>query len=280
MALASYQRTLIPDQAPIVTNDPRLTDLELSGLRVFRRSGCAECHDHRRGLFTDQTFHFIGVAPVEADAGLAAISGDDSDAGLFLTPSLLNIELQGPYFHDGSKQNLEDVIEFYDRGGDFGSRREREISPLRLSAEDKRALAAFLRRPLTDPRVRAATGPFERPLLSTERNGRYRAPVRGFSGPGGRALPATAVVLETRAGNAFAAFLPGHASLLSDGRARWRLVFTLPATDLAQLEFMLPSVLPDDPALIGEGFLADLHTLESDLVQRGTLVVAVENLLR
>lgn len=280
MALASYQRTLIPSEAPILAVDARLTERELAGLRVFRRSGCSECHDHRRGLFTDQTLHFVGVAPTAADGGLAAVTGDESDAGLFLTPSLLNVELRGPYFHDGSKRTLEDVIEFYDRGGDHGTRRQREIAPLRLSPDDKRALAAFLRRPLTDPRARGATGPFERPLLSTEAEGRYVPPVRGLSGPGGVALASTAVVLEARADDAFAAFLPAHSQLLRDSRTRRRAVLALPTDALAKLEITLPSVVPDVPALVGEGFLADLHTLEADVRQRGTLVVAVENLLK
>jgi len=280
MALATYQRTLIPNEAPIVTLSPKLTDLELDGLRAFKRSGCAECHDHSRGLFTDRTFHFIGVAPVQSDSGLAAATGDDLDAGLFLTPSLLNVELRGPYFHDGSKQSLEDVIEFYDRGGDHGARRQREIAPLRLNPSEKRALAAFLRRPLTDPRAARATGPFERPLLSTESDERYRAPIRGLSGPGGRPLATTAVVLEAHTLESFAAFFPASIPLLSDSRTRPRLLFSLPTDDLARFEFLLPEVIPDDPALFGEGFLADLHTLEPDTSQRGTIIVAVENQLR
>ncbi len=280
MALASYQRTLVPDAAPILSHSPDLSAVELEGLRIFRRSGCSECHDHRRGLFTDQAFHFIGVAPTETDGGLAEVSGDELDAGLFLTPSLLNVELRGPYFHDGSKATLEDVIEFYDRGGDFGTRRQREIAPLRLSAADKRALAAFLRRPLTDQRAARATGPFERPLLSTEADGRYTAPVRGVSGPGGRALATTPIVLEAHAARPFDAFLPAHTALVQDSRERRRTVLALPTEALARLEMDLPRVLPDVPALVGEGFLADLHTLEADHRQRGTLIVAIENLLR
>jgi cytochrome c peroxidase len=277
MALASYQRTLIPDRAPILSHDPKLTELELEGLRIFRRSGCAECHDHRRGLFTDQVFHFVGVAPIEADAGLAALSGDELDEGLFLTPSLLNVELRGPYFHDGSKRTLEDVIEFYDRGGDFGPRRKREINPLRLSADSKRALAAFLRRPLTDPRARNASGPFERPLLSTEVLGRYQPPIRGITGPGGATLPDTTVVMETHVHRAFDAYFAAESALLQDSRDRRRSVFKLPAADLERLELTLPTIVPDDPALVGEGIFADLHTLEADMRQRGTLVVAVAN---
>lgn len=279
MALASYQRTLIPSEAPILAIDAELTDLELNGLKVFRRSGCAECHDMRRGFFTDQTFHFIGVAPVEADAGLGAFTGDESDNGLFLTPSLLNVELRGPYFHDGSKAQLEDVIEFYDRGGDFGRPRQREINPLRLSPSDKRALAAFLRRPLTDPRARRATGPFERPLLSTEAEGRYQPPIRGISGPGGRALASTAVILEPRAPRSHLAYLPAHSSTWADSLARPRTVVSLPTDALARYEISLPPVIPEDPALLGYGQLVEVHTLEANTAQRGTLVLAVEGAL-
>ena len=80
--------------------------------------------------------------------------------GAFKTPGLRNVELTAPYFHNGGQLDLEQVIEFYNRGGDFG----RNIPPLNLSTEEKRSLVAFLKT-LTDERVRNQKAPFDHPQL-------------------------------------------------------------------------------------------------------------------
>nr|HMQ21849.1 hypothetical protein [Planctomycetota bacterium] len=62
----------------------------------------------------------------------------------------------------------EDVVAFYNRGGDFNApNKDGRIRPLNLSAADQRAVVAFLRA-FTDPRVAAASAPFDRPRLFTE----------------------------------------------------------------------------------------------------------------
>jgi cytochrome c peroxidase len=108
----------------------------------------------------------------------APISNGDRDAidGGFKVPSLRNIELTGPYFHNGGQSTLEAVIDFYNRGGDgigpepanttgFGinpTNRAPAIFPLNLSSSDKAALVALLKS-LTDDRVRWEKAPFDHP---------------------------------------------------------------------------------------------------------------------
>jgi len=88
--------------------------------------------------------------------------------GAFKVPSLRNVELTGPYFHNGGQGSLEQVVDFYVRGGDF---REQNIDNLDvfirvlpLTDPDRAALVAFLKS-LTDDRVRFQRAPFDHPQL-------------------------------------------------------------------------------------------------------------------
>jgi cytochrome c peroxidase len=91
--------------------------------------------------------------------------------GAFKTPSLRNVELTGPYMHDGRVLSLLDVVDFYDRGGDVPADRvlnpdkHPAIHPLDLDEDDKFALVFFLMC-LTDERVRREQGPFDHPGLT------------------------------------------------------------------------------------------------------------------
>jgi hypothetical protein len=87
--------------------------------------------------------------------------------------------LTGPYFHNGGQATLEQVVDFYNRGGDRrgpdgndttgfgpnGSNLDADISPLGLTDQERADLAAFLKRPLTDDRVRWERAPFDHPGL-------------------------------------------------------------------------------------------------------------------
>lgn len=88
--------------------------------------------------------------------------------GVFKTPSLRNVELTGPYFHNGGQSSLRQVLEFYNRGGDFHEANILDLSPemfaLQLSDADLDALVAFLKT-LTDHRVRDERPPFDHPEL-------------------------------------------------------------------------------------------------------------------
>ena len=86
----------------------------------------------------------------------------------FKTPSLRNVELTGPYFHNGGVATLEDVIRLYNRGGDFHDDNVETLAPsilaLGLNESHITDLAAFLRT-LTDERVRNERAPFDHPSL-------------------------------------------------------------------------------------------------------------------
>ena len=68
----------------------------------------------------------------------------EADRGAFKTPTLREISRTAPYMHDGSLGTLEDVVEYYDRGGNRNSGLDPELRLLKLTDAEKRALAAFL----------------------------------------------------------------------------------------------------------------------------------------
>jgi cytochrome c peroxidase len=149
------------------------------------------------GLY-DQGFYNIGVRPSDEDlgnGGLDALGNPLSEAvratmGLFLTPNitnpppqpgertvvrgtfkvpgLRNVELTAPYFHNGGKLTLKEVVQFYNRGADF--RRENfdvvdlGIHFIGMTEEEMDDIVAFLKA-LTDERVRYHREPFDHPEL-------------------------------------------------------------------------------------------------------------------
>lgn len=86
--------------------------------------------------------------------------------GAFKVPSLRNVELTGPYMHNGSLLTLEQVIDFYFRGGNFNNAHHFAtlVFPQTISATEKADLVAFLKS-LTDERVRWERAPFDHPQL-------------------------------------------------------------------------------------------------------------------
>jgi cytochrome c peroxidase len=97
--------------------------------------------------FTDGSYQNSGVgmdrpAP---DLGRALVNHRQADQGAFKTPTLREIEHTAPYMHDGSLQTLEDVVEHYDKGGIKNPQLPPLIVPLRLTAQEKTDLVAFLK---------------------------------------------------------------------------------------------------------------------------------------
>ncbi len=167
-----------------------LSETERRGFELFVGKGrCAACHlvGERDALFTDHGFHNTGVgwrrtfeipertrielapgvvaeldrrtlasfseAPAK-DVGRYEITLDPKDRWAYKTPSLRNVALTAPYMHDGSIATLEEVIEFYNRGGINNPEKSPLLVPLGLTAEERGALAAFMRA-LTGSRVQA-----------------------------------------------------------------------------------------------------------------------------
>ena len=98
-------------------------------------------------------------SPGTASALLAPLLQQDERVavdGAFKTPSTRNVELTAPFFHNGGVATLTQLVDFYNRGGDFASQNKDNLDPdiqmLRLSDDDKRYLVAFLLA-LTDERV-------------------------------------------------------------------------------------------------------------------------------
>lgn len=88
--------------------------------------------------------------------------------GSFKVPSLRNVELTAPYFHNGGQLTLKQVVDFYNRGGDFKDENiadvPTDITDLGLTPAEKEALISFLTS-LTDPRVKYERAPFDHPQL-------------------------------------------------------------------------------------------------------------------
>ncbi len=188
IAIGTHERTLFSDRTPLdkySANIGTLTVQEEDGRDLFLALQCAFCHGG--ALMTDQAFHNIGVRPQIEDRGRGAITGFTVDNARFKTPNLRNLELRAPYMHNGRFATLEDVVEFYNRGGDFSAPNidTIRIRPRNLTTQQKADLVAFLKRPLTDQRVKLELPPFDRPQLYTESN---RVPVvsgTGLEGSGG-----------------------------------------------------------------------------------------------
>ena len=121
------------------------------------------------------TFEAMACVPATADPSLrVAVDGS------FKVPTLRNVELTGPYFHNGGYATLDSVVEFYNRGGNRrliptggnttalpggpDSNLDQDIFPLFLAKSDRDAIVAFLKS-LTDERVRWEMAPFDHPAL-------------------------------------------------------------------------------------------------------------------
>ena len=149
-ALATYVRTLFSGASDYdryqAGETTALSTLEQQGLRLFRgRARCTACHVGSN--FTDEDFHNTGVfwGQKPYDSGRVVVTGLSEDTGKFKTPTLREIEHTAPYMHDGSIATLEEVIEFYDRGGNANPYLDRELRRLSLTVEEKEALLAFLK---------------------------------------------------------------------------------------------------------------------------------------
>jgi hypothetical protein len=205
LAIQAYEATLVSDNSRYDQfaegNTQALSSQEQTGFNIFRRNGgCDNCHSGaeftaasfsniaRRGvlqrgpngLSVDTGFFRTGVRPVAEDIGLGGVDtfgipfsiavqqstgAQPPVNGVFMTPGLRNAEFTGPYFHDGGQATLEQVVDFYSRGGDFPAGGTGPgIRRLNLSPDDRAALTAFLKS-LTDDRVRFERAPFDHPEL-------------------------------------------------------------------------------------------------------------------
>jgi len=108
------------------------------------RVGCTACHVGAN--FADEKFHNLGVGmDVEnPPAGHAAVSGDEKDTGAFKTPTMRNVALSAPYMHDGSQKTLEEVVDWYAKGGHANPHLSDKIKKIELIDQEKADLVAFM----------------------------------------------------------------------------------------------------------------------------------------
>jgi uncharacterized protein (TIGR03437 family) len=206
LAVQAYEATLVADDSRVDRMADGqmmgqqmmglLSPTEMEGMQLFiGRTGCNACHAGAELTLAthsgvngndllksgrDTGFFRVGVRPSEEDLGIGGLDGLNKPlastfptgnapgiaAGRFKTPGLRNVEFTGPYFHDGSQATLEQVVQFYNRGGDFPPNPSNgpNILPRALSAAEQAQIVAFLKA-LTDDRVRFERAPFDHPEL-------------------------------------------------------------------------------------------------------------------
>jgi len=164
LALQAYQSTLISNDSPfdrfMEGDQGALTAQQREGMQFFQQQGrCTTCHGGAEfsnavvGRNNNRAFQRTGVRPAGDDQG--------SGNGNFKSIGLRNIELTDPYFHNGGQATLEQVVDFYARGGDFASN---GIRAFNASGAQRAALVAFMKS-LTGDRVRFERAPFDHPEL-------------------------------------------------------------------------------------------------------------------
>ena len=152
-AIASFERTVISTSTPFdrwISGDKNaMTQKQINGFAIFLdedKGNCVACHQAPN--FTDNGFHNVGLASFasqEPDLGRYKQRPLQLMRGAFKTPALRDIEHTAPYFHDGSSNSLEQVIEHYAKGGEDKSNLSPSMKNLQLSKAEKSALLAFLK---------------------------------------------------------------------------------------------------------------------------------------
>ncbi len=175
-AVAAFVRTITSRNSPLDRylkgETAALSAAAQEGMKLFQgKAGCVQCHGGP--LLSDQKFHALGVpdnpkvleeplrhitfrrffktlgAPnydnYRQDPGLYGVTKDRGDWGKFRTPSLREVSLTAPYMHNGVFATLQDVVEFYDRGGGVHPNKSPLLRPLGLADGEKKALVEFLK---------------------------------------------------------------------------------------------------------------------------------------
>lgn len=155
-AIASFERTIISGNAPYdqfkAGDEDALSESARRGMDLFfGKANCSACH--ATSNFTDQGFHNLGVGidKEDPDVGRYAVTQLLGDRGAFKTPTLREIARTAPYMHDGSFQTLEEVVDFYDKGGNPNPQLDEELFPLKLTDQEKSDLVTFLKEGLSSP---------------------------------------------------------------------------------------------------------------------------------
>jgi len=148
-ALATFERTIVSGDSPYdrwkAGRLNAMSPAAIRGYRVFGKAQCDACHEGHN--FTSNMYANIGVGAdkPKPDTGRFEISKKEADWGAFKTPTLREAEHTGPYMHDGSLKTLEEVVDYYDKGGTANKNLDSHIKPQHLRPEEKADLVAFLK---------------------------------------------------------------------------------------------------------------------------------------
>lgn len=153
-AIASFERTILSGNAPYdkfkAGDENALSAAAQRGSKLFfGKANCSACHAGPN--FSDAAFHNIGVGMDKPDPDVGRFNETQllGDRGSFKTATLREIARTAPYMHDGSLKTLEDVIEYYNKGGNANPQLDEEVFPLNLNAEQKADLVTFLKEGLS-----------------------------------------------------------------------------------------------------------------------------------
>lgn len=135
-AIAEFEKTLKTPNSRfdqwLLGNQNALTADELAGYTLFKNSGCTGCHNGE--AVGGNSFQKMGVVePYKAKSpaeGLSAVTGKDADRFKFKVPTLRNVEMTYPYFHDGEAETLTEAVETMGRiqlGKKFNAKENAQI---------------------------------------------------------------------------------------------------------------------------------------------------------
>ncbi len=149
-AIATYERTVLSGNSAYdrykAGNKSALSAAQQRGMDIyFNKAKCDQCHEGVN--FTLNSYNNLGVGSDKPnpDTGRYAVTKNDAEWGSFKTPTLRDIARTAPYMHDGSLATLEDVVDFYNKGGIKNKNLDEKIKPLDLSKAEQTDLVAFLK---------------------------------------------------------------------------------------------------------------------------------------
>lgn len=121
LAIAEFEKTLVTPNSRfdqwLLGKKDALTTQEMAGYKLFKESGCVACHNGP--AVGGNAFHKMGIVqPYKASSpaeGRSAVTGKEIDRFTFKVPTLRNVELTYPYFHDGAANTLPEAVDVMGR---------------------------------------------------------------------------------------------------------------------------------------------------------------------
>ncbi|MFM9028832.1 MAG: cytochrome-c peroxidase [Bacteroidota bacterium] len=156
-AIAQFERTILSGNSRYdryKSGQGSLTAQEIRGMTLFedfQKGDCIHCHTLGRN-FSDFSYRNNGLDSIPVDSGRAIITQNPADAGKFKVPTLRNIEVTGPYMHDGRFSDLQQVMDHYNTGFHYPPNLDVNIRLAvkgRMSQQEMDDIIAFLKT-LTD----------------------------------------------------------------------------------------------------------------------------------